>query len=304
MNLALAAFLLVQGGGGLPKPAIRQIRVAPDTVWFVGDRGFDTVGVRYCFARRTREWCPLPASTPSVPPPLSVPATPNDSVAVAPGLTLLCRPHLESGAHCDAYGLQSADDGRVHWLIPRLTRASRALLTRAIDLETEQTLSMSTIVSAHVVEPQAVWLGLAGGFPEGEGAFGGLLRFHRARRTIETIVHPKLAAATVTALAIDRRALWVGTAHPGEFGYWGSTGILRRDLATGRWSTLDSATTPLPDNLVQALAAVGGALYVATQDGLAVVDLRTGQWTVRYFRRTSVAGSDVYALDARPLELR
>jgi hypothetical protein len=297
----LAALLLLQGAS-FPKPAIDHIRADGDTVWFEGNRGYDTVRVRYCYVRRTGTWCRVPRARPAGRSQTHdrprVPQSPRDSVAIAPGLTLTCWPYAPHGESCDAFALLTADDRREHRLVPHATLAARAALLKAIHLETEEAPAMSGSVTAHAVTNDAVWFGLGGGFPEGDGAFGGLLRFDRARRTVETITHPGLADATVTGLGVSAGAVWVGTAHPAEFGLWGSTGILRRDLRTGRWTRLDSATTPLPDNLVQALAVGGDVVCAATRDGLAIFDPTTGRWAVRFFRRAIVEDSIVYALAA------
>jgi hypothetical protein len=287
-----------------PKPAIERVRIVGDTVWFEGTRGFDTVGTRYCFVRRTAGWCHLPrkrVAFSSIP---RIPRTPAESLVVAPGVTLLCRPVEADPSSChNAYGVLSADDGRVGWLTPQASPATRDALQRAIKLETAEPPEMSTSITAHATDDRSIWFGLGGAISEGDGAFGGLLRFDRVRRTVETITHPKLASASVTGLAIDGDALWIGTMHPEEHGPYGSTGVLRRDLRTGRWTQLDSATTELPDNLVHALAAAAGALYVATVDGLAAFDAKSGRWNVRYFRRTIIADSVVYELaTARPAD--
>jgi hypothetical protein len=294
----LVALLLFQGSASVPKPGIDHIRAVGDTVWFEGNRGFDSVRIRYCYVPGTGAWCRFPRPTPGRTPDLNVPQSPKDSVVITPGFTLRCRGHAEAGSYCETFGIFTADDRREHWLVPRITAAGREQLLKAIGLETEEPPSMSGSVTAFAATNDAIWLGLGGGFPEGEGAFGGLLRFDRARRTAETIIHPGLASATVTGLAVVGEELWVGTAHPGEFGYAGATGILRRDLRTGDWKTADSATTPLPDNLVQTLGAVAGVVCVATRDGLAVFDPRARRWAVRYFRRTIVRDSTVFALAA------
>ena len=160
---------------------------------------------------------------------------------------------------------------------------------------------MSEFITSWAATDDAIWFGLGGGFPEGYGAYGGLLRFDRARRTVETIVHARLADATVTGLAVDGGTLWVGTIHPAEYGPVGSTGVICRDLRTKRWTTLDSTGTWLPDKVIQTLAAHDGTVYIATRDGLAAFDTRTSRWSVRYFRRATIAGSIGYDLtDRRP----
>jgi hypothetical protein len=173
------------------------------------------------------------------------------------------------------------------------------MLQRAAGIETDEPPGMSEFVTAWAASNDAVWFGLGGGFPEGYGAYGGLLRFDRTRRTVETIVHSGLAGATVTALAIDGDSLWVGTLHPAEFGPVGETGILCRDLRTGQWTRLDPAGAWLPDKVIQSVAAHDGTLYVATREGLAAFDTRSGRWSVRYFRRTNLAGSIGHVLVER-----
>ena len=302
MKELLAALLLMQGGTEA-KPTIDHIAAVGDTVWFEGAQTAPDRR-RYCYVRRTDSWCRLPRAASPPTQQTDVPRSPGDSVAIGSGLTLVCRP-FAGASECDTFGVITAEDRREHWLVPHITSASRDAMLRAIGLETADPPSMSTAVSAVAQTDDAVWFGLAGGFPEGEGAFGGLLRYDRARRTVETISHPRLANATVTALATYDHELWVGTAHPGEFGPWGSTGIMRRDLRTGRWARVDAATSPLPDNLIQTLAIADSVVCVATADGLAVYDPRQRRWAVRYFHRTTVADSIVYALSAvRPSAVR
>jgi hypothetical protein len=290
-----------QPGPEIPKPWIQRIRIAGDTVWFEGDRGYDSVKVRYCFARHTGAWCRLPRSAPAERLDAYLPRGRADSVALAPGLTLVCRPPVAQGGDCEAFALRVRGDADVHALVPRATATTLAMLQKAAKLETDQPPTMSEFITAWATGDDAIWFGLGGGFPEGYGAYGGLLRFDRTRRTVETIVHAGLADATVTGLAIDGDTLWVGTIHPAEYGPVGSTGVLCQNLRTKRWTTLDSAGAWLPDKVIQTLAAHDGAVYIATRDGLAAFDTRTSRWTVRYFHRITVAGSLAYELSlSRP----
>jgi hypothetical protein len=280
-------------------PWIQRIRIAGDTVWFEGERGYDSVQVRYCFVRRTGVWCRLPRLGTSGAVEAQLPRRSADSVALVPGLTLVCRSPVAQGGDCEAFGVRVRGDADVRALAPRATATTLAMLQKAAKLETDEPPAMSEFVTAWTTAADAIWFGLGGGFPEGYGAYGGLLRFDRARRTVETIVHAGLADATVTGLAVDGDTLWVGTIHPAEYGPVGSTGVLCQDLRTKRWTTLDSAGVWLPDKVIQTLAAQDGAVYIATRDGLAAFDTRTSRWTVRYFRRTTVAGSMVHELADR-----
>jgi hypothetical protein len=300
--LAVLGSVAFQLEAPLPNPWIDRVRIVGDTVWFEGERGYDSVRVRYCYVRRTGEWCRLPRPDPTARA-WHVPRGSIDSVALAPGFALVCRPPVHPATDCEAFGVRAGDDGRVHALVPRATPATLAMLLKAARLETDEPPMISEFVTAWASAADAIWFGLGGGFPEGQGAYGGLLRFDRGRRTIETVVHPRLADATITALAVDGGVLWIGTLHPAEYGPVGSTGVLRRDLRTGRWTMLDSAGTHLPDKVIHALAAHDGGVFIATRDGLAAFDARTSRWSVRYFRKTTIAGSVTHALGAeRPRE--
>jgi hypothetical protein len=298
--LALAGSAFFQAHPSPAKPWIQRVRVVGDTVWFEGERAHDSVAVRYCYARRTGAWCRAPRHGPAERPSPRVPQGRADSIALAPGLVLVCRPPVADGGECETFGLRAGDTA-LHPLVPRASAATLAMLQRAARIEIDPPPTISEFVTAWATSDDAVWFGLGGGFPEGYGAYGGLLRFDRKRGMVETVVHAGLADATVTGLAVDGDTLWVGTIHPAEFGPVGSTGVLCQNLHTGRWTTLDMEGTRLPDKVVQAIAAHDGALFIATRDGLAAFDTRTRQWSVRYFRRATVAGSVGYVLtDQRP----
>jgi hypothetical protein len=299
--LALVGAGTVVSGPQLPKPSIQRVRIVGDTVWFEGERGYDSVKIRYCFARRTGTWCRSPRFGWTRAPRVQVPRAKTDSVGLAPGLALVCRQPVAGGGDCESFDVRVLGDSNVYPLVPRVTPSTLAMLQKAAQLETDMPPVMSEFVTAWAAAGDAVWFGLGGGFVEGYGAYGGLLRFDRSRRAVETIVYAGLAAATVTGLAVDGDTLWVGTEHPAELGPYGSTGVLCRDLRTDRWTTLDSAGAWLPDKIIQALAAQDGGLYIATRDGLAAFDTRTSRWSVRYFRRAVSAGGVDYVLtDRRP----
>lgn len=297
-GLALAGHAALQAQRSVPKPWIHQVRVRGDTVWFEGDRGFDSVRIRYCFARRTGKWCSLPRRGSPDRSSARVPRGRDDAVTLVPGFSLVCRAPIAAG-ECETFAVRARGDTSLYPLVPRADASVLAMLQRAAGLETEEPPTISEYVTAWAPAADAVWFGLGGGFPEGYGAYGGLLRFDRARRTVETIVHAGLASATVTGLAVDGDSLWVGTIHPAEYGPVGSTGVLCRNLRTGRWTVLDSAGAWLPDKVVQAIAAHEGTLFIATRDGLSAFDTRSGRWSVRYFRQATIGGSTGYALAER-----
>lgn len=298
--LAAAASLFLQLTPADSWPQIRHVYVVGDTVWFdaVGSRQIAVV--RYCYDRRRSRWCDDARPGPGTLATSAVPRGRSDAVRLAPTLSLVCRDAPATDDPCERFAIRSAADSSVLHLVPTATPATLTMLLAAAGLETEEVPAISELVSAWATAADAIWFGLAGGFPEGDGAYGALLRFDRARRTVETIVHPGLASATVTALAVDGGKLWVGTAHPAEYGPVGSTGVLSRDLATGRWTTLDSAGARLPDKVIQGLAARDGAVYIATESGLAVFDGRASRWTVAYFQRARDGGVAYVLSPTRP----
>jgi hypothetical protein len=296
---ALVASTFPQAGPPESKPWINQIRVAGDTVWFEGDRGSDSLPVRYCLARRRGNWCKTPRADRVEVTGIQVPRAGADSVVLTPGLALVCRPPIPAEAECASFSLRAHGDTSLYPLVPRAGAATLKMLQRASGLETDEPPGMSESITAWAAGKNVVWFGLGGGFPEGYGAYGGLLRFDRTRRTLETIVHAGLASATITGLAIDGDTLWVGTFHPAELGPVGSTGVLCRDLRTGRWTTLDAEGAWLPDRIIHAIAAHDGMLYIATSEGLAAFDTRSARWSVRYFSRKTAGGSVRYELVAK-----
>ena len=300
----ISVFLAVLGLSVQPAPApqkpwIQTIDIHGDTVWFQGERGHDTARVRYCLVLTKGEWCSMPRAGSSADAGVRIPRSHSSSVALTPELALVCRPPVDPSGECEAFAIRARDDATLYPLAPEAAPPVLAMLQRAAGIETEDPPRMSEFVTAWAATDDAVWFGLGGGFPEGIGAYGGLLRFDRARRTVETVVHEGLANATVTALAVDEDRLWVGTIHPAEYGPVGSTGVLWRDLRTGRWTRLDPAGAWLPDKIVQAIAAGRGMVFIATQGGLAAFDTRRRRWSVRYFHLTATAGSEAYALIER-----
>lgn len=152
-------------------------------------------------------------------------------------------------------------------------------------------------VSAIAANDTLLWIGLAGGFPEGEGAVGGIFKVRRPTGRYELLLDTLLEDATVSALVDGGRWLWVGTKVPGEYGWGGHVGLLRFDVRTHAWRSYQERTSPLPDPVIGAVASDGQLLAIATTRGLAVAELRTGSdaalpagrdeaiggWDVRYF---------------------
>ncbi|MBW7932761.1 MAG: hypothetical protein H3C62_03945 [Gemmatimonadaceae bacterium] len=263
-----------EGDSRLDRPVIASIRITPDTVWFCSARNANEYA-SYFFVRRTYEWRRVARAT-------ATPCPPRDPAYEAPtrrvrgaDFTVV---RMDSTARDDrgrrtgfSY-LRVTDDrfNRVTDLVPMLHPGTRrALLTRYgmtadVDFAT---------ISAVTATDSVLWIGLAGGFSEGEGAVGGLFRVNRETGTYVLLLVPSVEAATITGLAAAGRWLWVGTKLPGEYGWHAGQGLARLDAPTLIWQGYAPKEDPLPDDLIEALATDGRLLAVATERGVAIASL-------------------------------
>ena len=280
-------------------PAISRIAVRRDTVWFCGTIEAGDARAEYYFVRRTREWRRVLG--PSAAPCLvqgAPSATRSDTIRGA-GFQVVridSTQYDSAGRRSGRVFLRLIDRafGRQTDVVPRLDpKKRRAFVTtygEAAGLDFAD-------VSAIVANDTLLWIGLAGGFPEGEGAVGGIFMVHRPTGRYELLLDTLLEDATVSALVDGGRWLWVGTKVPGEYGWGGRAGLLRFDVRTRGWRSYQERTSPLPDPVIGAVASDGQLLAIATFRGLAVAELRPGSgvalppgrdeavggWDVRYF---------------------
>jgi hypothetical protein len=175
--------------------------------------------------------------------------------------------------------------------------------------------TVSTRVSATVIDDTVAWIGLDGGFGEDEGALGGLYRVNRKTNSYSLITNELLDNSRVTDMALTPPWLWLGTDSPSEYFAHGESGLLRLNVATHSWKQYTSANSPLPDELIRALSSDGRVIAIATRKGLAVAELRTTpraagapklrdeddailKWYVGYFTPGFVGDSLVFDLGA------
>jgi hypothetical protein len=294
--IALLASIVVLGGlqgDLLPAPQLTRIVVQPDTVWFAGPRyqasSIDTIA--YALVRRTGQW--LRVGRRSFPPPAKlVPQDLGDTVTLIPGLALGLRkvPGATDTATALQLGVTSTADRVFHPLVPVLTAREAEGLKPAeghwygtdMDARTVD-LPLAEANGVWAADSDAVWFGLAGGFSEGSGGVGGMLRFDARKRAVGSIWHVGLLQVTVSSLSIAGGGLWVGTVHNGEYGPGGWIGLLRYDLRTGDWLRYQADSTPLPGNAIWETATDGHRVWISTDEGLAEIHLRTGRWRVAFF---------------------
>jgi hypothetical protein len=307
--ISLLASIVVLGGlqgDLLPAPQLTRIVVQPDTVWFAGPRyqasSIDTIA--YALVRRTGQWLRVGRRS-FPPPPKLVPEDLADTVTLIPGIALGLRkvPGATDTATALQLGVTSTVDRVFHPLVPVLTaREAEGLKPEeghwyGTDMDARTTdLPLAEANGVWAADSDAVWFGLAGGFSEGSGGVGGMLRFDARNRTVESIWHVGLLQVTVSSLSIAGGGLWVGTVHNGEYGPGGWIGLLRYDLRTGDWLRYQADSTPLPGNAIWETATDGHRIWVSTDQGLAEIHLRTGRWRVAYFEPVLRGDSIVHEL--------
>ena len=293
--IALLA-LTVQDIDRFPTPALKRIEVDSDVVWFLTDPGEDSTSLAYGFVRSRSEWLRV-TRTPTRPP--SWPGKPGDRIALAPGFDLVLVPDSEGSRP----GVWSQKENRIYLLRPDMTSADRQRL-RPTDgvwygIESDskiEDLPIAGFSGAWARAGDAIWLGLAGGFSEGFGGLGGLLRFDLKTGNAESVWYDDLLQASVSGLAAAGDGLWIGTLHRGEYGPGGWIGLLGYDPESHGWTRYHTENSPLPDDLIWSVAADGDRLWISTGGGIAALNTRTREWEVRSFQLALAGDTMVHEL--------
>ena len=295
-------------------PRIGRIMVRPDTVWFCGHVEDGDALSDYVYVRRTREWRRVAAPAAGACTTQGAPdAQVSDTVQGADyQVVRIDSTQFDSAGQRSGRAYLRVIDralGRQTDLLPRLDPKRRsAFLVKygaAADLDFA---AFGAIASNDTL----IWIGLAGGFPEGEGAVGGIFRVHRPTGRYELLLDSLLEDVTVSAMVDGGRWLWVGTKMPGEYGFGGTVGLLRFDVRTRAWRSYQERTSPLPDAVIGPVVSDGQLLAMATARGLAVATLRAPNstrksdgdeaiagWDVRYFMPSFTRDSLVFELASK-----
>jgi hypothetical protein len=265
----------------LAAPRLDRITVAGDTIWLSGTEG--TRDVAYFLVRPGMRWTRVDGAMRAVS--MGAPALPSDSVHELEGGARLRIPRGRSEADTSAAMLTLAD-GRS---IPLRADVPAAVRAGLADPEwysegTDAELRFAPVSSSRLTTPRAYWFGLAGGFSEGFGALGGLLRVDRATGRLATIAHPWLGDVTITSMVAVGDTLFLGTMREGEYAPWGTEGLIRYEPGRDRWQRDTTGPGALPDLLIWSVARVGDSLAVATGTGAAIRSLAGGPWTSWHFK--------------------
>jgi hypothetical protein len=309
-----------EGDQSLQLPAIGRIIARPDTIWFCGIAEVRAARDEYFFARHDRAWGRV-VGTPA--------AACRDSFLRDPqrGDTLVAAGVLVSRLDTTSYDSIGQRSGRVFLSVsdgvfkrhtdvtPRLDSAKRRVLTEKYGSAAGLDF---TGVSAIAANDSVLWMGLAGGFPEGEGSVGGLIRLRRRTGEYALLLDTLLDEVTVSAMTEAGRWLWLGTKLPGEYGWYGAYGLLRLDARKQTWRSYTEKSTPLPDAMIRTIASDGRAIAIATARGLAIATLRDANaaagdaagdeaiagWDARYFLPAFARDSLVFELGTKELYQR
>lgn len=286
---------------GLRRPIIGAAVLRPDTVWFCGTvLGADRVS--YYFVRQARAWGE--AVAPRVAPcsDAGMRMFGDDSVTDAgQGVRVVRVPAARAADDNRALGrayLRVVDSARGRTTEPlrRLDPATIAKLPKfGGDLEVD---SVSTGVGGTAVDDSTIWVGLRGGFPEGEGTYGGLLRIDRRSSRVAWVRDSLIVWREITGIVDAGRSLLVAAVTDAEYGPLPEPGLLRFSKADSAWHPYGDVG--LPDNLIRLMAGSGRLVAFATEHGLAVVDLGAdgalSQWSNVWFVPRLVGDSMVYGL--------
>ncbi len=89
------------------------------------------------------------------------------------------------------------------------------------------------VLGEYLQRDARLWFALQGGFSEGEGTFGGLAVYDLATSTWKIHYGLELLESFVTSMIVVDDALWMGTAHRGEYAVYGISGLVRFDFGSG-----------------------------------------------------------------------
>lgn len=283
-----------EGTPRLDRPDVYGIAVRSDTIWFCATAARDSQRVSYGFARASRSWTTIAGDRPCATATRKVRTTYLDSlpVSLASGVRVevVSPPRDSSGERHGRSTLRFIDSARSLSLDLKPVVAPeriQRLLARVGSVDEDTT---AVTLGGIVANDSLAWIGLTGGFPEGEGAMGGIYRIDRRSGAWQYIVDSTLSWHAVTGLAQTRDWLWVGTEQPAEYGAFGRAGLRRMDLRSGDWREFTAANSALPDARIIHVAGDDNAVAVATEKGLAVIELRAAgapreidRWNAQYY---------------------
>ena len=267
-------------------PTVRSIQVGRDTIRFF-TRGEEYPGEEIPvlgFVRATGEWVRITGKARTTP--RHLPWELRDAVRVAPDFRLVGTPtpgHKPPGFM--RFALVGADGRR--YPVEADASASEAWEVGSRDPDFTYDFGVArphaaTYVTRWARSGDALWFSTYGGGEE----LCALLRFDLAARRFDVAVVDTLFESILArAMAATSSAVWLAGTRYGS-PEW-EAGLYSWDASRHVAVRYTAATSPLPGDMVLALAAAGDSLWISTTEGLALLDARTGRWDVRWFHETA-----------------
>jgi HEAT repeat protein len=273
-------------------PTVRSIQVGRDTIRFYArseEYESDETPI-FGFVRATHEWVRIGGPVRTTP--RHRPWELRDAVRVAPGFRLVGRPTPGRKPPGFTRLALLGDDGKRYPVEADATPSEAWAVASRDPSFTSGFAVARPRVAAYVTRwarsGDALWFSTYGGGEE----LSALLRFDLAARRFDVALDTLFESLLARAMAATSGAVWLAGTRYGSQEPEG--GLYSWDAARRVATRFTAATSPLPGDTVLALAAAGDTLWVATTEGLALLDARVGQWDVRWFRAT--AGIDTVAV--------
>ncbi len=127
-------------------------------------------------------------------------------------------------------------------------------------------------------DANSIWIAIGHSTGESELGMGTLVRFFPAEKRSRTVQPPELATCAVTHVMVAGGGVWIASRRQNEGRIAPCAGITRLDPETGAARSFLPGKSPLPGNVVSALAGAENALYVVTDAGLCAIKLPEESW--------------------------
>lgn len=281
--IALVLVARTSAGQFVP-PTVRSIQVGRDTVRFFArneDYGGSETAV-FGFVRATGEWVSLGWAERTTP--QHLPWESRDAIRVAPGFRLVGTPTAGRKPPGFMRFALVSDDGR-RYQIEGDPSVADAWAAASRDPSFTYNFGVARPRASVDIERwarsgDALWFS-----SYGADELCALFRFDLATRRFDVFVDTLFQSILARAMAATSGAVWLAGTRYGSRAPEG--GLYEWDAARHVASRFTAANSPLPSDMVLALAAAGDTLWMSTTEGLALLDTRTGKWNVRWFRATA-----------------
>jgi hypothetical protein len=192
---------------------------------------------------------------------------PRQPVQFGPGARFILGQESEKPPEERWSRILERSNGKTQWFsLPQSTydEFARARPKRVRDGYRRDGATISEEIGPCQVVGDHLWFGKTFYDAEGMTGVGGFGYFDPGTRSFTLFSPPEISDRSVSALLVEDDAVWMGLVHRGEYGGFGG-GLLRWDRASQK------AERDELDSIVNAITRHRGRLYLATEDGIAVL---------------------------------